>query len=631
MIPALEQKQNINYVPTPEEASDIKIGLMGSEERLCALELQIGHFQDRLDELSMGKERLSIDIAKYRSILAPVRRLIPEILQEIFYHCLPTCHNGTMSNRDTPLLLGRVCSQWRQVAYSTPRLWTSIHIVIPATEPYSPAAPTDNSVMLSAVSSWLSRSGVLPLSISLSSSVYSLDPTIPTNQLIRPFLDLLTPLASRWKQVAFRIENYDWADFFNRYSANDVPLLEKVHFDGLQVPRPPSGETCPPDFAAAVRKGGILHAPQLRSVSIPRYAVQVLQLPLRWSELIELNLSDGAFSLHDTLKALAQCPSLLDCSISVSDWYDTVVYGESNEPPKVVLPKLEVLTLKDDMGRYGIPLLLGSLIAPQLRHLSFRLGMNWGGEVYLDMGSWLRAFRIFFGGLIEPLQELDLSANALPGDVVVEVLEMLPGLKRLSIESFGKAETGLDEQAPFVWTIPNSFNFTDVQLKMFIPNTSSAIPPPHAQTSRNSSDADSDFDADIDTREAASPASRSGNKPVIGCLCPNLEVFSCSGAMFSESLLIDFLHARAVRHRELRVAHLRKVNVKFVPGRKKSEDFADQVKELAEQTGISVFLNYIKPLVLPASMRRNTSFSPYQGIQVEEDLDYVLVPANFGF
>lgn len=640
MIPALEEKLNTNYVPTPDEIIDIKDGLAESEGRLRSLSLQIGKLRDRCNQLSVDRERLSIGITKYRGMLAPARRLIPEILQEIFYHCLPTSHNAVMSSAEAPLLLGRVCSQWRQVAYSTPRLWSSIHITIPSIEPYNPDSPTDNSVALAAVSSWLARSGALPLFVSLSSSIYSLDPSVPTNPQVRPFLDLLTPFASRWRSVSFKIENYDWTEFFNLYGAEDVPLLEKAHFDGIQVPRPVSGDSHPPDFAAAVRDNGILHAPRLRSVSIPRYATKTLQLPVRWNELTELNLSNGAFSLQDILKALGRCPNLHSCSISVSDWNTEVAFDELHSLPKVVLPKLKMLMLKDDMGQQDMPVLLESLIAPQLHHLTFRRGMNWGGESYPDLQPLMKALDTFFRTLIQPLQELELEANSLSLESVMQILGMVPGLKRLSLESYGKAET-TPEETPFIWTTPNSFHFTDEPLRRFIPKVvtiryQSAGPPP-AQVNRADDD-DSYPDSVSDTstldevREGllSYPSASSGSetKTVIGRLCPKLEVFHCSGAMFSESSFLEFLRARSLKHQELDVAHLQRVSVSYVPGRKQSEDFTNQVLDLGVQTGMSVYLNYTKPLILPP-LHRDTLFSPYQGVDNSEDLNYP--PIHFGF
>ncbi|KIL67105.1 hypothetical protein M378DRAFT_74354, partial [Amanita muscaria Koide BX008] len=54
-----------------------------------------------------------------------IQRLCPDILAEIFAFCLPevTAWIIQISSRDAPLLLCSVCSSWRSLALSTPRLW----------------------------------------------------------------------------------------------------------------------------------------------------------------------------------------------------------------------------------------------------------------------------------------------------------------------------------------------------------------------------------------------------------------------------------------------------------------------------------------------------------------------------
>ncbi|KAF8871506.1 hypothetical protein BD779DRAFT_460254 [Infundibulicybe gibba] len=67
----------------------------------------------------------------------PARRAVsdfpPEILEKIFLHCLLPGW-GSYSPRDAPLLLIRVCRSWREVAVSTPLLWSRLP---PLQEKYS--------------------------------------------------------------------------------------------------------------------------------------------------------------------------------------------------------------------------------------------------------------------------------------------------------------------------------------------------------------------------------------------------------------------------------------------------------------------------------------------------------------
>ena len=63
-------------------------------------------------------------------ILSPARRLPSDVLDEIFFHCLPTHHNPIMKYSESPLLLIRTCSSWRATALSS-QIWSKIHISLP--------------------------------------------------------------------------------------------------------------------------------------------------------------------------------------------------------------------------------------------------------------------------------------------------------------------------------------------------------------------------------------------------------------------------------------------------------------------------------------------------------------------
>ncbi|KAF9445966.1 hypothetical protein P691DRAFT_674584, partial [Macrolepiota fuliginosa MF-IS2] len=125
--PTVYRKINTNDPPTNDEVVLVRKALMKSLDNINPIDHEITRLQNRLNTLSLEQRHLRAFLKAHRALLSPARRLLPEILQEIFYHCLPTAHNAVMSPDEPPLVLGRVCGQWRQVAYSTPKLWASIH------------------------------------------------------------------------------------------------------------------------------------------------------------------------------------------------------------------------------------------------------------------------------------------------------------------------------------------------------------------------------------------------------------------------------------------------------------------------------------------------------------------------
>ncbi|KAJ7140130.1 hypothetical protein C8R46DRAFT_921559, partial [Mycena filopes] len=56
------------------------------------------------------------------SIVYPILTIPFEITAEIFVHCLPNI-SAPASSTVAPMLLARVCRQWRNIPWSTPKLW----------------------------------------------------------------------------------------------------------------------------------------------------------------------------------------------------------------------------------------------------------------------------------------------------------------------------------------------------------------------------------------------------------------------------------------------------------------------------------------------------------------------------
>ncbi|KAJ7762569.1 hypothetical protein B0H16DRAFT_1688154 [Mycena metata] len=89
------------------------------------------------------------------SMVYPILTLPVEIMTEIFLHCLPN-HPLYPRKAVAPMLLGRICRQWRNIACSTPRLWAQLVVS-------SRRGPSFELLLRE----WLRRARATPLSLHL--------------------------------------------------------------------------------------------------------------------------------------------------------------------------------------------------------------------------------------------------------------------------------------------------------------------------------------------------------------------------------------------------------------------------------------------------------------------------------
>ncbi|KAJ7114137.1 hypothetical protein C8R44DRAFT_630655, partial [Mycena epipterygia] len=112
-----------NYCPKDEEVAEINALLVEPTLRLERLADEIADMQKALNKLTTERDSLAAYLADHKALISPVRRLPLDIIQEIFVACIPTHRNCVMSASEAPVLLGRICSSWRTISLSTPRLW----------------------------------------------------------------------------------------------------------------------------------------------------------------------------------------------------------------------------------------------------------------------------------------------------------------------------------------------------------------------------------------------------------------------------------------------------------------------------------------------------------------------------
>jgi hypothetical protein len=91
---------------------------------------------------------------------------IPELLSLIFIHCLPDNGYALPDNTTAPTTLALVSRKWRDIAYATPRLWSSIDMA----KGRHFCHPSDELAerQLALLDCWLARSGAVPLRLHMS-------------------------------------------------------------------------------------------------------------------------------------------------------------------------------------------------------------------------------------------------------------------------------------------------------------------------------------------------------------------------------------------------------------------------------------------------------------------------------
>ncbi|KAF9555600.1 hypothetical protein CPC08DRAFT_124467 [Agrocybe pediades] len=193
----------------------------------------------RLKELVGDLQHADAESDHYHSSRA-VDKLIPRILSTIFEisvaDALPS-HSRLWKERDfngnviqsqvmrVPLVFGQICKEWRQVAFSTPRIWTTILL---DSEPTS--RKVDESDLIHA---WISRTGKLPLTVRLYSSRYirggffSMGSETPTlHPSIKPMLEALASSSHQWLHFSSRIP-YEQLQHLEKHAEN-IPFLKTL-------------------------------------------------------------------------------------------------------------------------------------------------------------------------------------------------------------------------------------------------------------------------------------------------------------------------------------------------------------------------------------------------------------------
>ena len=192
-------------------------------EEGCDLWDQFAGLDALLERLRLKCYDLKRKINRLQSPI--VHQLPPDVMSTIFEFCLPdfAVHQLYPYPKDDlsiPLSLGAICNYWREIAWSTPSLWSSLVVRVPS--------KYDSHMATGIAQEWLARSGRLPLSICILSTSY--------NDAVSALADIINQYSARWSDLDLYIPDH----YYQRFYATDnhAPIFKSTLFrqrDELEI------------------------------------------------------------------------------------------------------------------------------------------------------------------------------------------------------------------------------------------------------------------------------------------------------------------------------------------------------------------------------------------------------------
>ncbi|PPQ67771.1 hypothetical protein CVT25_009076 [Psilocybe cyanescens] len=331
--------------------------------------------------------------------MSPTAQLPPEIMTEIFRL---VCHAPEEGGKSiTPLFFGRICKEWRDIAWSTPLLWSTLSLHI-SQKTYRSQAHL--------LKDWLLRAQISPLYIKLTTD----DEHESTFCSLRSIMDVLATRSKYWHSL----------DTILPPQCHDI-LIDN-HFSTLTSlsVRPPKGTIStfsePPNM--------FLSAPKLRDVDLSGYNFSAMVLP--WGQLRRFKTQ--FLTVGECLKILQRSPNLKECHLE--NVYSPELFPASiTNPLESHLESLDVTLIKA-----GAVSLLESVTLPSL--CALRINYSLPGSFILPVISSL----VMRSGC--NLRRLYIEKQGFHDDDLISCLEAVPSISHLRLIVLGDgvdSSTGL--------------------------------------------------------------------------------------------------------------------------------------------------------------------------------------------
>ncbi|KAF9008072.1 hypothetical protein BDQ17DRAFT_1350478 [Cyathus striatus] len=260
--------------------------------------------------------------------LPSIQRIPNELLERIFLFVHPKVL--VRQSDSVPFNVAKVCRQWRQMALSSVKLWSCLHLDVITYD-----SITNQQRYLRVVETCLKRSRQCPLSISI---VYETQQSPTSLRPPRKILQALIQHANRWQKLLIN-SNLLSDDLVGE---SGFPALQSLYLRGDQkitadLPR-----------LSHLRLQCVYSPAQLRKI--------------RWSSLTHLHLDDGCNNLSEVVKVLAALHDIKWIHLHHNGWETPVPQVDTHQ--EIKLPHLNRLLLC--VPYEVIKIILGKITAPSL-------------------------------------------------------------------------------------------------------------------------------------------------------------------------------------------------------------------------------------------------------------------------
>ncbi|KAG5652080.1 hypothetical protein H0H81_006373 [Sphagnurus paluster] len=324
--------------------------LSNAKTHLHLIDEHIARADANLSELHICRRQCIAQIELYSTASAPVRRLPADVLVEIFRASLYSCDRSVyvpQNSNSMHHLLGRVCSGWRRLFFSTQEFWTGIRV---------------GRVNLNKIDRWIhmaqdifERSGSSPISLYL---------FIISNKL----MGALIPHLGRIRFLSI----HGWAIVERLLGSSfDLTSLTTLNIEGCGVR----------SINKNLELTALKNMPRLRDIRLSTYAQPALKILENYlgSQITALSLLYVNLIPQQVVTILHLSPNLISGSFNIIAGYHNPVPTwkfDHYTLPTPLVHNLQYLnlsyTVMESYAEYEA-LQLRQLVLPQLRHAVLRL------------------------------------------------------------------------------------------------------------------------------------------------------------------------------------------------------------------------------------------------------------------